>query len=276
MQSDKGAGAPTLTRGRAETSKLPASSWIARELLVQVGEITQREISSALIAIWDKQLSDLPPEALAAAGDALLKSWRSPYLPTPGDVRAQIENADKKGLALTAATEWERAVHFAKNVWHPDLGLPPNARRPEPVTWHALKAAGGLHYLNDCCGEDLQWARKRFVEYFVSAHETKKVEHLLSDDQAKKLLARVHGALPLAEKKALTPARPQLVEREAPPRGRRDAAPRVELTPEEWDRRRQLEKDKIGRYLDAHPNLTAGATIPAHAEKGGRASREER
>lgn len=251
-------GGLTLTTGRAETSKLPASSRIARELLVQFAEITQREITPALSAIWDKQLGDLSADALAAAGDGLLKAWRSPYLPTPGDVRAQIEGADKKGLALAAESEWERAVHFAKHVWHPDIGVPSNAPRLNAVTWHALKTAGGLHYLNDCCGEALQWARKRFLESFISAHETKKVEHLLTDEQAKQMLARVHGALPLAERKELPAVAPaKTIARDITPRSTRPIAPRVELTQEEWDRRRQLEKEKLARYLDAHPRGAA-------------------
>jgi hypothetical protein len=121
----------------------------------------------------------------------LLKTWRFPKLPTPGDVRRQIEEAREKGVALEAAAEWESAVSFASQWYHPDLGIVPGAPTLSPVTWLALKAAGGLYHLSQCPTGDLQWARKRFDEHFTLGHETQKVEHLLPEGEAKKSLAQL-------------------------------------------------------------------------------------
>ena len=76
---------------------------IARRGLVMFAEICQKSITSALSEIWAEQLCDIPPNLLVCAIDRLAKSWTSGFLPTPGNVRAQIDNANSAGLELEAA-----------------------------------------------------------------------------------------------------------------------------------------------------------------------------
>ena len=52
-----------------------------------------------------------------------MKTWRYPNLPTPGDVRAQIDQANANGLQLEAEQAWLRAFDWVQRYFHPDLGV---------------------------------------------------------------------------------------------------------------------------------------------------------
>ncbi len=158
-----------------------------------------------LFDIWSNALQDIAPDRLDAACDRLMKTWRFPKLPLPGDVRAQLDSADAKGLELEAAQEWENALRVASQCWHPDIGLYQNAPSLSPACWHALKAAGGLSHLFNCGRGDLQWARKRFIADYTLTHETGKVEHLLGAGEAKRVLHQL-AAGPAPERKRIAPA----------------------------------------------------------------------
>jgi hypothetical protein len=158
-----------------------------------------------LFEMWSDQLQDIPPDLLDAACDRLMKTWRFPKLPLPGDVRVQLNEAETKGFELEADQEWENALRVATEFWHPEIGLYPNAPRLSPAAWHALRTAGGLSHLFNCSREDLQWARKRFVAAYTLVHETGQIEHLLGASEAKRILAQIKAGPP---RKQLATARP--------------------------------------------------------------------
>jgi hypothetical protein len=159
------------------------SGTIARQWLVKFGEICQKEVSSALFAIWDEQLRDIAPDLLDRACDKLAKTWQSGFLPTPGNVRAQIAQADAKGLHVEAEEGWHRALRCSKEYFGssrvPDL---------DPVTDRAARAAGGLSFIESCSSEELVWAKKRFLENYVRLREAGESENLMTNGEARKFI----------------------------------------------------------------------------------------
>jgi hypothetical protein len=185
------------TNGLSTISKPRAlSSDIARQWLVKFGEMCQRDITSALAQIWVEQLRDVAPELLERACDRVAKTWTSGFLPTPGNVRAQIDNANSAGLKLEAAKAWERWLAHVQKYFHADLGWDRRAPRLDAIMEHAGRAAGRAHWIESCPESELQWARKRFIESYTLAHETGQVQNLLTRGEAKKIITSLTAEKP--------------------------------------------------------------------------------
>lgn len=192
------------TNALSPTCERPASSSeVARQWLVKFAEICQKPITPALAGIWAEQLSDIAPALLNCACDRLAKTWTSGFLPTPGNVRVQIETANSSGLELEAAEAWERWFVHVKHFYHPDIGWDGRAPKLDAITEHAGGAAGGAHWVEVCPESDLQWARKRFIDAYKLAHKTGQVRNLLTRGEAKSILKRLANE---TERKELTAA----------------------------------------------------------------------
>ena len=222
----------TTSRPRASSSE------IARQALVIFGEICGREITHELAAIWAAQLADIAPDLLQQACDRLAKTWTTSFLPTPGNVRAQVDQANANGLHLEIEEAWSHALDWVQRYFHPDLGVARGAPELPAAIQHAMRAAGGLRWIESCPASELQWAKKRFVEDFTRVHETQQSEHLLTRCEAKRIVASFHNppSLPPAnpdwEKKYTTATTPADAPKFKPIRQN------VEMTQEEWDARR--------------------------------------
>jgi hypothetical protein len=180
----------------AQISERPdSSSEVARQWLVKFGAIVGQLVAPEVFNIWVEELSDIPADRLHFACDRLMKIWRYPNLPLPGDVRAQIDNAETKGLELEAETEWQSVldgIHWSR------------PRRFSAATEHAIRAAGGLRHIERCSESELAWCRKTFLAAYKNVHETGQVEYLLENSNAKENLARLVAGPP--EPKRLSPA----------------------------------------------------------------------
>jgi len=109
-------------------------------------------------------------------------------------VRAQIDDAENKGLDLEAANEWEKVldgIHWS------------GPKRFSPVTGHAIRAAGGIRFIERCSESELVWCRKTFVASYKNIHHTGAAEHLLGNGAAKHILAQLRAG-PLIELKQLS------------------------------------------------------------------------
>jgi hypothetical protein len=156
-----------------------------------MAEICQKPITAALVKIWVRDLGDLPTELLCRALERLRKTWTSGFLPTPGNVRALIAEADASGLQLEAEDAWEKYLRHVKRFFHPDIGW--NRRAPElsAIVELAARAAGGPGWVGGCPEQELPWVRKRFIEAYRRTNEVGQVGHLLTRGEAKKILARL-------------------------------------------------------------------------------------
>jgi hypothetical protein len=168
---------------------------IIRKWLVVFGSLFNQDITPLLISSWCKLLSDIEPDRLESAFTEAAKTVRAGF-PKPGDIRAQLEAAATTGSKLKAEEEWQKVYRVATEFWHPDIGLYPNAPQLSPATSAALRAPGGLFHIFKCSRDELQWTRKRFIDHFLLVAATGKIEHLLADAEAKKILSRFSKSTP--------------------------------------------------------------------------------
>jgi hypothetical protein len=175
------------------TSRQPVSrsGELAREWLVRFAEICQREITPALAAIWDEALRDVDADLLDRACRQLMGKWATNFLPTPGAIRALIDQSDEKGFDLEAEREWQKLLGWIRTNFYPDTGIRRGAPKLSAAVEFAAKAAGGYARIEGCSTDDLVWCRKEFLNSYKTIHETEKVEHLLSGREAKRILAEV-------------------------------------------------------------------------------------
>jgi hypothetical protein len=143
-------------------------------------------------AIYGEALADLSPERLDAACRRATEVCES--FPTPADIRAQLDDADEKGFELEAERAWDWSLDVARRCYFADLGGLRDAPSIAPAIEFAVKAAGGWRRLHTCSEDELVWCRKIFLERYRTLHETGQVEHLLSDGEAKRILAQLHAA----------------------------------------------------------------------------------
>jgi hypothetical protein len=213
--------------------------------------VTGKDASAALFEIWDEQLRDIAPNRIALACDRLMKTWRYPNLPTPGDVRAQLEQAEEKAFELEAEREWEKLLAWVRENYFPDTGIRRGAPQLSAATTHAAHAAGRFSYIERCSQEQLVWCRKTFLAAYKNVHDTGQVEHLLSDGEAKRILARLSAPAVLTPKQL--PPEPEVP---LPPRAEvRKVLDRVAQIPsqEEWEARKRDLKQRANAWIAAHP-----------------------
>lgn len=231
---------------------------MARQWLVKFCALTGKPAEPVLFSLWSEHLADIPPDRLNAACGALMKTWRYPNLPLPGDVRAQLDGVDENALELEAGEEWNRALRFTMECWHPDIGFYQNVPELSPATWHALKAAGGMRYVYTASREELQWARKRFVSNYTLVHETGKAEHLLGDCEARRILDKIANPpkKQLAAPKVIDPPEPTEKPSRAEVRAALDrisADPAIEMSEAEFEQRKAREQKALAEWIAQHP-----------------------
>lgn len=190
----------TISEPRASSNSLVVRKWI-----VTFGEIFGREITSELVKFWCGLLADVDADALDLACERTAKTCK--FFPSPGEILGQLAQANARGFELEAEEKWQKLLAWVKRFYHPDLGVKRGAPQLDPVVAHAARAAGGFHWLECCSESELQWAKKRFVESFTRVHETGEVEHLLSDGEAKRILANLRMGPPQPIRSQLAPAR---------------------------------------------------------------------
>jgi hypothetical protein len=243
-------------------SEPPASetrSRLIREWLVRFGANHERAIAP-LIALWEDEFADIRPALLEKAFRQVLRTSR--FFPTIADVRAQIDQANASGARLEIEEAWARALDWVQRYFHPDLGVTRGAPELPAAIQHAVRAAGGMRWLEGCPASELQWAKKRFVEDLARVQETQQSQHLLTRPEARLILSnlttaepehRIHSG-PAAEK-SLPVGKPCLEEVRGVLNQVAAAPVTVELTEEELAEWKRREKEKIAAWVAAHPEV---------------------
>jgi hypothetical protein len=232
---------------------------VARQWLVKFVAVTGQKAEPVLFEIWSEQLRDIPPERLDAACDRLMKSWRFPKLPLPGDVRAQLDGADTKGFELEAQTEWQKLLAWIRENVFPDTGIRRGAPRLAPAVEHAAKAAGGVYYIERCSEDQLGWCRKTFLAAYKNVHETAQAEHLLGEGEAKRILARLAAGPERKQLAAVLPSVPQSDSGGIPREEIRATLQQITKSPEpelpseeEWQARKDRLKQSALEWAASH------------------------
>ena len=219
-----------------------------------------RDVSDGRQAkIFETALRDIPTEQLAVAFDRVLQVCK--FFPTPADIRAQLDQANAGGFELKAEEKWQQLLEWVRAFYHPDLGVKRGAPQLDPVVAHAARAAGGFHWI-ECCPEATLWAlKKNFIESFTRVHETGAVEHLLSDGEAKRILANLRTVLPEPIRTELAPAHEPSPTHPSKSEIRAvldcvlsSAAPTAAtMSNEEFERRKSEQKRRLEEWVAARP-----------------------
>jgi hypothetical protein len=245
-------------------------SRLIREWLVRFGTNHERAIAP-LVALWEDELADVSPALLEKAFRQVLTTSR--FFPTIADIRAQIDQANANGAKLEIEEAWARALDWVQRYFHPDLGVARGTPELPAAIQHALRAAGGMRWIETCPASELQWAKKRFVEDFTRVHETRQVEHLLTRPEARRILAGLTTAEPERQvrsgpkvEKSLPAKKPSSDEvREVLDRVTRGATPAapptVEPIEEELRERWEEQKRRLAEHMD-----TSRSTNPSAKE----------
>jgi hypothetical protein len=165
----------------SELREAAISKW-----LVKFCAAFDKNLTPMLKAVWCEALSDLSVESINTV--CLHAERTAEFFPSPGFIRKQISQADARGFELNAEREWQSLRVWVRENVFPDTGIRRGAPDLPAATQHAAKAAGGVFYLERCDEDQIVWARKNFLGAFKNVHETKQVEHLLSDRSAKRIL----------------------------------------------------------------------------------------
>lgn len=180
---------PKKLSGKISPRQASEAEAVIRKWLVVFGTLFQKEITPLQISAWCELLADVDAALLENACAETAKSCR--FFPAPGDVRALLAQAAANSFDLKAETQWQNLLAWTQKNYFPDTGVRKNAPALPPAVEHAARAAGGLHFIESCSEEQLVWCRKNFLTAYTNVHETGQVEHLLGDDEAKQILARL-------------------------------------------------------------------------------------
>ena len=209
------------------------------------------------LSLWAEGFADVPDEQLEQAFILTLQTCK--FFPTVADIRGQLDTK-RKALAENEVEDvWQRILEYVNEWCHPDGITTFGAVRPVLTSKedHALRAAGGSGHLWGCPTDKRVWAKKAFVEDYMRQDEVFKAENVLGPGE---ILRRLTGALP-----TLPPANPDWEKKYPPPAGPQNLPklavvktppePFPVLTEEEWERRKQEQRDKVCEWVATHPEI---------------------
>jgi hypothetical protein len=170
---------------------------------MNAGQALDATVFGVYQALWEDGFSDLEYRVLEAAFGKTLRTCK--FWPVKvADVREHIDRTRETAVIAAADLEWQTLHKYIREWVSPDMvfknhraGCPrrgctcPGPPQLSERVSRAARASGGLHYLQNCSHEDLQWAKKRFVESYLAWDELELDQYLLPDGELKNLLARV-------------------------------------------------------------------------------------
>ena len=100
-----------------------------------------------------------------------------------------------------AELKWTRVLDYCRVFVTPDLPVPSYAPKITEQTMTAIRAAGGLHWIQSCPSDDLVWAKKAFIQSYTAWAILKRDEYLLPEGPVKSLIANAAETKALPEPK---------------------------------------------------------------------------
>src|SRR5579864_1357969 len=203
--------------------------------------------------IYEIALADIPIAQLTVALERALQTCK--FFPTIAEIRQLVEQTNSSGFALKAETEWHNFLLWVRKFYHPDLGITSGAPELSAAVQFAARAAGGIHWIESCAESALLWAKKRFVETFTRVHETGEAERLLTDGEAKRILANLRAGNPIRGKIAessVVERRPTAATTIQPFVRAAREYPAIEISEEEFESRKREQKERLKQWLDMH------------------------
>jgi hypothetical protein len=151
---------------------------------LNAGQPLDADALSVYVTLWLEGFADLQDDVLEAALKKTLTTCK--FWPVKiADVREHVEQAEDS----RANGEWPRLLEYINRHVYPDPLEKTNAHQLPADIAHAAAAAGGLLFLESCPTDELQWAKKRFVEDLTRRRKCADLAPLLGDSKLEKLLA---------------------------------------------------------------------------------------
>jgi len=201
-------------------------------------------------------LHDIPDEQLSPTFNRLAKKFipsaQVPF-PLPAHFLDLIDQAKEIQLTEEADQAWQALLTSIHKHYHPDIGW-----RGPKLTEHVFRSAasaGGVHNISQMTGDQLVWAKKRFIEAYLRDIELTETHPILGVPAEIKVLVES-----TAEKKALP--QPESQKLEANLKSFRNVhafseEPYVPPTDEELARRQTEQKKQLHEYLSRRNDAPA-------------------
>jgi hypothetical protein len=183
------ASSPCTTQERSDSTDR-----LIREWLFRFGVNFKEDIAPILL-LWLEAFGGMDPETLDKLFRRAIRTCK--FFPRVADILEPV-NGSTIGQA-GAELKWTQVLDFIRKYWSPDLpgGISRGAPRITERTMTAIRAAGGLAWINECTREQMVWAKKNFLESYTAWATLERDQYLLPDDSPiKALLSGACKALP--------------------------------------------------------------------------------
>lgn len=238
--------------GWQRTSEIQA---LIRREIISLAALYDKSVNPAIYDIWFSTLQADPKSRNLSMPEiqVVFAKIRATFKPTsacPFPATAHffefLEEVGDSVHSLVAEEAWNAALDWTTK-WYlgEDLGFDRRAPRMEEKQLRGIRAAGGFPLISTCSTEELQWAKKRFIENFAHSQTVEADGHLTSGTEDRKILDKLRGPTPLPSNRAL-PASPREHNQGGvfAPDGKPDKSIYIPLTQEQEDSRRQLLRDQ--------------------------------
>jgi hypothetical protein len=190
MHESKGESLPVVKNSKPPSPLLTAKGQLIKDWLVKFSLNANEELDDFVMQgyqqMWEEAFVGLELRALQAAFAKTLRACK--FFPKVADILEHVEQAKQNGDEEQAALKWDEVIGKIRRNYHPDLGGWCGGKIAER-TRRAINCAGGMAYLSECVGDNLVFARKRFIESWLRWDELQQDQYLLPEGEFKKLIA---------------------------------------------------------------------------------------
>lgn len=144
-------------------------------------------------SVWIDSLKFLTPTQIAAGFDRLesgfIPTSACPF-PVPAQLMAMVADARENKAQIDAEQAWDDLTKWMHYYYRPDCR---DSKFPlmEARIMHSARAAGGLEHISSCPIKELAWAKKRFIEAYLSLGKLEEDKPLLASPEVMKQLGEV-------------------------------------------------------------------------------------
>lgn len=153
------------------------------------------------LPLWLESFGAMKPEVLVPLLQRALRTYK--FMPTVAEILAPLESAAEGDYE----NEWQNVQEYVERYVYPDFVVRNPPALPADID-HAVRAAGGLRYLESCSIDDLVWAKKRFCEDLARQRKTGDIVGFLPSSELRGLLDATaqHFQFPALSAKTQGPA----------------------------------------------------------------------
>ena len=161
--------------------------------LARLSAITGRAVEDVTRKVWINSLKFLMPQQIEAGFDRLesgfIPTAACPF-PVPAHLLAVVAEAEENKEEIDAENAWSDLLNWMHLFYRPDC-----RDREYPLMafrmYSAAQAAGGLEHISTCPMKELPWAKKRFIEAYLSLGKLEQDKPLLGSPEVMKQIALV-------------------------------------------------------------------------------------